>query len=134
MNNTYPYNNTTLTAEPDTITLNSGLFAIDPNKLTIQGLSGANILVNHATMANDYTWNIHKPLEVTGDATFNGDLILKGKSLSQTLENIEERLAILRPNEKLEEKWENLRGLRKMYMELEQEILEKEKMWDIIKK
>ena len=47
---------------------------------------------------------------------------------------MEERLAILRPNEELEEKWEQLRGLRKLYMELEQEIIEKEKMWDILKK
>ena len=34
----------------------------------------------------------------------------------------------------LEQKWENLRGLRKAYMELEKEILEKEKVWAILKK
>jgi hypothetical protein len=73
-------------------------------------------------------------LQVKGDADFEGDLKLKGKSLRDSLEAIEERLAILRPNEELEEKWENLRGLRKMYMELEAEIIEKEKMWAILKK
>ena len=73
-------------------------------------------------------------LQVKGDADFEGDLKLKGKSLKDSLEAIEERLAILRPNEELEEKWENLRGLRKMYMELEAEIIEKEKMWAILKK
>jgi hypothetical protein len=61
-------------------------------------------------------------------------LTIQGKSLKDSLDRIEERLAILHPNEELEEKWENLRGLRKMYMELEAEIIEKEKMWSILKK
>ena len=59
---------------------------------------------------------------------------IQGKSLKESLEKIEARLAILHPNEELEEKWEQLRGLRKMYMELEQEIIEKEKIWQILKK
>ena len=69
-----------------------------------------------------------------GDVTFQGDIAIKGKSIKESLEAIEERLAILRPNEKLEEKWDNLRELRKQYMELEAEIIEKEKMWAILKK
>lgn len=73
-------------------------------------------------------------LQVKGDAEFEGDVKLQGKSLKDSLEKIEEKLAILHPNEELEEKWENLRGLRKMYMELEAEIIEKEKMWSILKK
>jgi hypothetical protein len=73
-------------------------------------------------------------LQVKGDAEFEGDLKLQGKSLKDSLDRIEERLAILRPNEELEEKWDQLRGLRKLYMELEAEIIEKEKMWDILKK
>lgn len=79
-------------------------------------------------------------IDVKGDANFDGkveiqgDLSLQGKSLKDSLDRIEERLAILRPNEELEEKWEQLRGLRKMYMELEAEIIEKEKVWSILKK
>ena len=73
-------------------------------------------------------------LQVKGDAEFEGDLKLQGKSLKESLDAIEARLAILRPNEELEEKWEQLRGLRKLYMELEAEIIEKEKMWSILKK
>lgn len=72
--------------------------------------------------------------EFEADVTITGKLTIKGKSIVDSLERIEERLAILRPNEELEEKWENLRGLRKMYMELEAEIIEKEKMWAILKK
>ena len=73
-------------------------------------------------------------LEVKGDANFEGNVTIKGKSIADSLERIEERLAILRPNEDLEAKWENLRGLRKAYMELEAEIKEKEKIWGILKK
>jgi hypothetical protein len=72
--------------------------------------------------------------EFEGDVTFQGDIAIKGKSIKESLLAIEERLAILRPNEKLEKKWDNLRELRKQYMELEAEIIEKEKMWDILKK
>ena len=73
-------------------------------------------------------------LQVQGDANITGELTVQGVSLSDRLNKIEERLGILRPNEELEEKWEQLRGLRKMYMELEAEIKEKEKMWSILKK
>lgn len=79
-------------------------------------------------------------LSVKGDAKFEhdveilGDLKIKNKSLSESLKNIEERLAILRPNEELEERWEDLRRLRKEYMAIESELIEKEKMWAILKK
>lgn len=73
-------------------------------------------------------------LQINGDANFEGDIKIKGKSIVDSLERIEERLAILHPNEELEEKWENLRGLRKAYMELEAEIKEKEEVWGILKK
>ncbi len=74
------------------------------------------------------------PLKVNGDAEIDGDLKIKGKSLSEAIDNIEKRLAILHPNEKLEEKWEELKALGERYRELEKDILEKEKIWEIIKK
>lgn len=73
-------------------------------------------------------------LQVKGNAEFDGDIKLKGKSLSDTLSKIEERLAILHPNEKLEEKWAKLKELRKQYQELEADILEKEKIMEILKR
>jgi len=111
------------------------------------GVSGA-YLVSNGNSTN--TWAVTsasgqtdlKPnsLQVKGKSEFEddvniiGDLKLQGKSLKDSLDKIEEKLAILHPNEELEEKWENLRGLRKLYMELEAEIKEKEKMWSILKK
>lgn len=73
-------------------------------------------------------------LSVKGNADISGELTVQGVKLSDRLDKIEERLAILRPNEELEEKWDNLRALRNAYLELEAEIKEKEAMWKILKK
>jgi len=75
-----------------------------------------------------------KTLKVNGDAEFTGDLTVKGKSIIEQLEKIEQRLAILHPNKKLEQKWERLKALGDMYRELEQEIIEKEQIWATLKK
>jgi hypothetical protein len=75
-----------------------------------------------------------RTLQVNGDADITGELTVQGVKLSDRLDKIDERLAILHPNKELEAKWENLRGLRKAYMELEAEIIEKEKMWAILNK
>lgn len=75
-----------------------------------------------------------RQLHVDGNASITGELTIQGIKLSDRLDKIDERLAILHPNEELEAKWENLRGLRKAYMELEAEIKEKEKVWSILKK
>ena len=73
-------------------------------------------------------------LNVTGDAKFEGEITMKGIKLSETLAKIEERLAILHPNPKLEDKWDELKELGKRYKELEAEIIEKEKVWAILKR
>ena len=72
-------------------------------------------------------------LQVKGDANFEGDVKIKGKSIIDLINNIEQRLAILHPNTELENKWEDLKKLGDMYRQLEQEIIEKEKMWAILK-
>lgn len=72
-------------------------------------------------------------LQVKGDAEFEGDVKIKGKSIIELFDNIEKRLAILHPNIKLEEKWEKLKELGEQYRALEKEIIEKEKIWAILK-
>lgn len=73
-------------------------------------------------------------LKVSGNAEIDGELTIKGVKLSERLDKIEERLAILRPNENLEEKWDELRELGERYRKLENEIIEKQKVWEILKK
>lgn len=73
-------------------------------------------------------------LTVKGDAEFYGDVTIKGKSISQLLEKMEHQLAIFTPNEALESRWEELRDLAKRYRELEADLRDKEKMWEILKR
>lgn len=113
-----------------TSTMNSPVYTISTGGTTT-GLSYDYSNISWATSSQNLSG---ASLEVKGDANFEGDLKVKGKSIVESLDRIEERLAILRPNEELEAKWENLRGLRNAYMELEKEILEKQEMWDILKK
>ena len=87
------------------------------------------------------TWTINpsittnnNQLTVKGDAEFEGEITIKGKNLSDMFEKIEERLAILRPNEELEKRWEDLRALHNAYTKLEAELIEKEKAWAILKR
>jgi hypothetical protein len=53
-------------------------------------------------------------LSVTGDADFNGDVTIKGISILETLEKINERLAILVPDP---ERLEQYKALKKAYEE-----------------
>ena len=78
-------------------------------------------------------------LNVTTDPklTLNGedaDVILNGKSVKETLDRIEERLALISPNWALEQEWEELRSLGDQYRSLEATIKEKMKVWDILKR
>ena len=76
--------------------------------------------------------SIPQSLTVNGDGTFNGKLRVNGKDIGELLNKIEERLAILHPNVELEDKWKDLKALGDQYRELEKEIIEKEKMWEIL--
>jgi hypothetical protein len=62
-----------------------------------------------------------------------GDIKIAGKSLSDAIEKIEARLGILNPNPELEDRWDQLKELRKQYIELEKDLLEKEKLMKILK-
>jgi hypothetical protein len=61
------------------------------------------------------------------------DIKIGGKSLTKAIEQIEERLGILHPNPALEERWDKLKELREQYIEMEKDILEKEKIMKILK-
>ena len=123
-------------------TMASPTVVITPNTTyaTSAGGSGGVYTTNgtHSPFWNDTisisTTSTPNTLQVKGDAEFEGEVKIKGKSLTDTLSKLEERLAILHPNEKLEEKWVKLKELRKQYQELEADILEKEKIIEILKR
>lgn len=73
-----------------------------------------------------------RQLHVEGNAEINGSLRVGGRDIGECLDKIEERLAILRPNQGLEERWTELRELGQRYRELEKDILEKENLYGIL--
>jgi len=79
------------------------------------------------------TVNDHSTLSVSGDADFNGDVRVKGRSLAEFMEQVEQRLNILQPNPELEREWDELRELGERYRELEQQCKEKGEMWKKLK-
>lgn len=105
----------------------NGTSAMPGQVLTSNGTSGSWITQADPSLKG-------ATLSVKGDADFEGEVTLKGKSLTDMFEKIEERLAILHPNPELEDKWDELKELAKRYKELEAEIIEKEQMWAILKK
>ena len=62
-----------------------------------------------------------------------GDITIGDRSLTDSIDRIEERLGILHPNPELEERWNQLKELRRQYMDMEKDILEKEKLMKTIK-
>ena len=61
------------------------------------------------------------------------DIVIGGQSLMKTLDSINERLAILQPNTRLESEWSELKELGERYRAMEQDLLEKAWAWDILK-
>lgn len=68
------------------------------------------------------------------DLPEDSDINFGNVSLRKTLESIESRLAILRPDHELEENWEELKALGDAYRKLEKEIQEKLKTWEVLKR
>ena len=122
------------TTDTTTVSNSAGLY------WGVNGGGPGQVLTTTGTSTNWGNISISEPnlqgstLKVKGDADFDGEVTIKGKSLTDMFEKIEERLAILHPNPELEDKWDELKELGKRYKELEQELIEKEKVWEILKK
>jgi hypothetical protein len=88
------------------------------------------------TTGTGYNWNAGTNVHIDADGLTmkeGADIKIGGKSLTEAIEKIEERLGILKPNPELEDRWDKLKELRKQYIELEKDLLEKEKIMKILK-
>jgi hypothetical protein len=97
---------------------------------SITGAQGSNYTISTGAGANG-TWgysNINSPsiftttgnsLHVSGDAEFEGDLKVGGVSIKETLDAINQRLAILQPDPAKLEHFEALRKAYEHYKTLE---------------
>lgn len=86
---------------------------------------------------NNGVWVDYQGAVGTTSARINvdhgGDVMIGDRSLVEFMNQVDERLGILRPNEGLESRWDQLKLLRQQYQELEKDLLEKEKIMDILK-
>ena len=107
---------------------------------TVPVHSSASTSPVFSSIGTTSTWSdigitkIQSTLQVNGNADFDGDVRVKGQSITEAINKINERLNILVPNEKLEKDWSELAELRIRYVELERELLEKQRVFDILKK
>jgi hypothetical protein len=62
------------------------------------------------------------------------DIVINGHSLTATLRALEERLNILVPNSELETEWAELKKLGDAYRKLEQDLIEKARIWQVLQK
>ena len=124
----------TITSAADTITLNPLTYS---SGTSITSPSTISWNQNYTTATNGSWGNI---ADTTVNIDSNGltmkagtDIVIDGRSLSKSIDAIEERLGILNPNPELEDRWDQLKALRKQYIELEKDLLEKEKLMKILK-
>jgi hypothetical protein len=114
--------------------------SISANGLTYQDLysittPNSNLTYTGTSTSNPWiTANDHSALSVQGDAVFNGDVCVQGRSLAEFMQQVEQRLHMLQPNPELEREWDQLRELGEQYRELERRCKEKSEIWNRLKK
>jgi hypothetical protein len=120
-----------------------------PDTLGNISISGANAstasIYNWASSGTSATtWTIapmtssyNSAVNITADGISmqdGADIKIGDKKLGEVLSEIQERLAILVPDPRLEEQFGELKQLREQYQKVLTDCKEKSKMWDILKK
>ena len=83
---------------------------------------------------NTWTNSNSGKVVIAGDCEFKGNISWQDRDLREWLESIETRLGMLQPNPQLEADWDELAEIRRQYVELERQLLEKQRVFDILKK
>jgi hypothetical protein len=99
--------------------------------LTTGGSGGSGTIYTSAS-----AWSNPSPgqIHVKGDAVFEGNITWQDRDMREWFKSVESRLAILQPNTQLEAEYEELAELSRQYRELEKRLLEKQRVFDILKK
>jgi|DEB0MinimDraft_3_1074331.scaffolds.fasta_scaffold17635_3 hypothetical protein len=83
----------------------------------------------------DWNFDMSQQTKIEGIVSITGDdadLEIAGVSITQTLNDIQARLAILQPNPELEKEFLELAKIREQYIKLEKTLLEKKAVWDAL--
>lgn len=112
------------------------LNAVQNSSTAASTTSGIGTMFNSAYSGLTINGSDLKPntIHVNGDAVFRGNIEWQGRDMREWFASVESRLAILQPNSKLEAEWSELHQLRMQYVELERKLLEKQQIFDILKK
>lgn len=109
--------------EPYISCMDDTTFSFDTDTIVLSGLDYDNIRSNVDTDYQSGTIKLSGP---------DSDINIDGVSLKQTLQSLNDRLAILQPNPELEAEFDELHALAEQYRALEQKIIEKKKMWNAL--
>lgn len=106
------------------ITINTGAGGAGGGATTTSSLNGTSgaYLTSNGTWGTSPTFTVNSVtpgIQVKGDAEFDGDITVQGKSLTKWMETMEKRLAILVPNPKKLKQYEALQKAYKHYKMLE---------------
>lgn len=115
LNSTFTIDTSSLTSPSCSITIPTGSYTYSGGPYTI---ATTGYSTPWATLSNGAN-GTSASLDVTGDANFNGDIKVKGKSLTEFMETLEKRLAILQPDPAKLEKFEALKKAYDHYKLLE---------------
>ena len=141
-------------ASVDTITLNPGAVSGSLYSNTVIGggytitspsvtggiglNAGGNAGVYTVGAGTGYNWGATNPLytNATGQLNLDGngaDIKINGRSLTDAIQKLEERLNVLVPNPELEKEWDELKELGDKYRALEAKLKEQGEMWAKLK-
>ena len=110
-------------------------YTVDASYGAIPQITAGQIYTTTGTgssWANPNTMTIQPSgiVKITGK---DADIDINGRSLKQFMDDVEQRLNLLRPNTELEKEWADLKLLGDQYRALEKEINNKMTTWDILK-
>ena len=119
------------------ITVTGGGSGYPPGQVyVVGGGGGGGTLGTSNISASNWTTNT-LTVPPSGRMELQGaqaDIVMNGVSLNDTLKLIQDRLCMLRPNPELEQEWDQLRDLGEQYRELEKQLMEKQRAWDLLRK
>jgi hypothetical protein len=127
-----PLNNVTITSSGDLGYTSSQVYLVGggagggTGSLTTNIGAGANW-----STANTLNVPISGRMELRGN---QADIVINDVSLNDTIRSIQDRLNMLRPNRELEADWDQLRELGEQYRQLEKQLMEKQRAWDLLRK
>jgi polygalacturonase len=96
----------------------AGIYQVT-GQLTGTGGYTLNTSATNGTWASLSAGTSTPSIQVKGDAEFEGNVTINGQNLAETLQRIQDRLAILVPNPKLLDKYEALQQAYEHYKTLE---------------